>query len=263
VGEPGVGPKIDVSQIELQAIPEGVFPAAYPRADFRVCLTPSAHQDILAHSRTDTSIELCGVLVGRVFKDSFGPFAVIEDIVRGENAENRGAQVTFTHATWAHVFREMEEKYPDKRIVGWYHTHPGFGIFLSPMDMFIQENFFNLPWQTAFVVDPLSGGEGLFVWRDGKAAPATQYWVGEDVRIARPRATHVAKPLAEVLAPEPQPLSAAKPATLRTRSVAWDVVQVTLLAAILLALLFEPQVRLGMERLLSFCGRLLCKGRGG
>ena len=56
-------------------------------------------------------------------------------------------------------------------MIGWYHTHPGFGIFLSDMDVFICDNFFNLPWQVAFVYDPLGGDEGNFVWRAGQAEP--------------------------------------------------------------------------------------------
>jgi hypothetical protein len=61
----------------------------------------------------------------------------------------------------------MERQHPTRRILGWYHTHPGFGIFLSDMDMFIHGNFFNLPWQVALVYDPHSGEEGLFLWKDG------------------------------------------------------------------------------------------------
>ncbi len=31
---------------------------------------------------------------------------------------------------------------PNIDIVGWYHTHPSFGIFLSHHDLFIHQNFF-------------------------------------------------------------------------------------------------------------------------
>jgi len=37
------------------------------------------------------------------------------------------------------------------------------------MDLFIQDNFFNLPWQVALVYDPIGEKEGLFVWRKGKS----------------------------------------------------------------------------------------------
>jgi proteasome lid subunit RPN8/RPN11 len=242
--------KIDISQIKDQHIPDGVFPAAYPQADFRVYFDPDTHRHILAHSRTNTSMELCGVLVGRVLKDAFGPFALVDGIIRGEHAENHGAQVTFTQETWAHIFAELDRSHAGKTIIGWYHTHPGFGIFLSPMDMFIQEHFFNLPSQTAFVVDPCSGNEGLFQWRDGKAVPVPQYWVGSAVHTPAERASRrnsegaspvpqpQKKPEADIVVRTAAPLPA--PPLPRSRSVAWDIAEIVLLCVILVfvALLF-------------------------
>jgi hypothetical protein len=67
-----------------------------------------------------------------------------------------------------HIQTEMDRSYADKRILGWYHTHPGFGIFLSEMDMFIHRNFFNLPWQLAYVYDPHADEDGMFTWKREK-----------------------------------------------------------------------------------------------
>src|SRR5207247_9572037 len=64
----------------------------------------------------------------------------------------------------------MDQSYPDMRILGWYHTHPGHGIFLSDMDLFIHKHFFNLPWHVAFVFDPQNQEEGLFAWRNSNMA---------------------------------------------------------------------------------------------
>ena len=80
-------------------------------------------------------------------------------------AEERRASITFTHETWAHINAVREERYPELRIVGWFHTHPGYGVFLSGYDLFIHRNFFNLPWQLAYVIDPVGGEAGFFGWR--------------------------------------------------------------------------------------------------
>ena len=37
------------------------------------------------------------------------------------------------------------------------------------MDNFIQDNFFNEPWQIATVYDPHADEEGTFFWRGGKS----------------------------------------------------------------------------------------------
>jgi len=124
MSEPLTPNNIDVSQLRDEPISKGRFPAAYPCVDFRVWIAPDAHQRILAHAQTNTKVELCGVLIGEVQRDAFGPFAIIEDIIKGERARNQGAQVTFTQDTWSHIFAEADQQHQGKRIIGWYHTHP-------------------------------------------------------------------------------------------------------------------------------------------
>jgi hypothetical protein len=104
--------------------------------------------------------------------------------IRGEGAETRFAEVTFTHQTWAKINAEMDTKFTSSAIVGWYHTHPDFGIFLSDRDRFIHEHFFSGPGQIAHVIDPIRGLEGVFVWRDAKPAIAPHFWVGDQIMVA-------------------------------------------------------------------------------
>jgi proteasome lid subunit RPN8/RPN11 len=63
-------------------------------------------------------------------------------------------------------------------MVGWYHTHPGFGIFLSGMDLFIHQNFFTQLWHVAFVLDPRARTSGFFTWNRHKSEvkPAQFPW---------------------------------------------------------------------------------------
>ena len=62
----------------------------------------------------------------------------------------------------------MDSRFAHLTIVGWYHTHPDFGVFLSDRDRFIHEHFFAHPGQIAHVIDPIRKTEGVFVWREGK-----------------------------------------------------------------------------------------------
>jgi proteasome lid subunit RPN8/RPN11 len=139
------------------------------REFFQAVIRRDVLQEIHAHGLSTLEAEVCGVLVGNVYRDDRGPYLHIHASIRGDKAEGHAAQVTFTSATWDHIHSVMEKQHPDAKIVGWYHTHPGFGIFLSGMDLFIQDNFFNLPWQVAFVYDPVGKDEGMFVWRGGKS----------------------------------------------------------------------------------------------
>jgi proteasome lid subunit RPN8/RPN11 len=173
----------DVGNIDAAEWPHRDWPAASgePRgAGFGVVVKRSVLNAVNRHGQSAPNIEVCGVLVGNVCRDAAGPFLHVEAAIRGDFAGGSAAQVTFTAETWSHIQGVMEREHPDQRIVGWYHTHPGFGIFLSDMDLFIHGNFFNLPWQVAFVYDPVSGEEGMFVWREGKAQRG-EFAVEEDV----------------------------------------------------------------------------------
>ena len=101
-------------------------------------------EEILEYSNKDLVREVGGFLLGEVHQQE--PNCVI---------------IRYLNDT-------LWERYPNESavMVGWYHTHPGFGIFLSAYDMFIQRNFFSNPWQIAMVVDPRRQELGFFHWRN-------------------------------------------------------------------------------------------------
>jgi proteasome lid subunit RPN8/RPN11 len=170
----------DVGEIVMEELTAAEFPAPQVLERLRVYLEPEVHTAMIAHACENTHIELCGVMLGNLLRDEYGPFLRIIAAVRGEHAANQAAQVTFTQETWTHIHHEMDTRYPGLKMVGWYHTHPGFGIFLSNMDLFIHENFFNLPENVAFVIDPQSSEEGFFCWKLGVVKRIQRYWVGAE-----------------------------------------------------------------------------------
>ncbi|MEA2710828.1 MAG: hypothetical protein QOF78_3429 [Phycisphaerales bacterium] len=160
----------------------------------QVIFKQSVLNDIYIHGRSAADIEVCGVLVGNVYHDAMGPFVFVEANIQGNFSSGKAAQVTFTAKTWAHIQDVMDKNHPDQRILGWYHTHPGHGIFLSDMDLFIHKNFFSLPWHLAFVFDPQNQEEGLFAWRTGNLA-IESFVVQKDAPPASPKvARRVADP---------------------------------------------------------------------
>ena len=131
-----------------------------------VVLNERSSKFIYKYSLSDTSQELGGILLGD-YTEIKGQYRVrVEAAIEAKYTEAAKGSVTFTHKTWDYINKIRDEQYPDYSVVGWFHTHPGFGIFLSSHDKFIQENFFNLPWQVAYVVDPLSGKHGFFGWHN-------------------------------------------------------------------------------------------------
>jgi proteasome lid subunit RPN8/RPN11 len=143
---------------------------ATERARPSVAIGSDVVRQIRRHARSSIKTEVCGVLVGHESSDGME----VEACISGLNAEQAGAHVTFTQDTWEHIYKVKDQQYPNQRIVGWYHSHPGFGIFLSDHDTFIHKNFFCSPKQVAWVCDPHSDEEGCFGWVNGRIERLTQ-----------------------------------------------------------------------------------------
>ncbi|HLQ52411.1 MAG TPA: Mov34/MPN/PAD-1 family protein, partial [Terriglobales bacterium] len=122
----------------------------------RLVIDSEVLRRIRQHARSQSKSEVCGVLVGR---EQNGKLEVSASIA-GVNATQGGTHVTFTQDTWEHIYKIKDRDYSEERILGWYHSHPGFGVFLSDHDTFIHKNFFSSPQQIAWVYDPHTDEEG-------------------------------------------------------------------------------------------------------
>jgi proteasome lid subunit RPN8/RPN11 len=152
--------------------------------DLPIFLDRKPADAIERHALRDTSVELGGILLGKECVDdqTGAPFVWITEALEAKHYENTQASFTYTHDSWQEITRERDRLHPDLDIVGWYHTHPDFGIFLSGHDLFIHQNFFNQPLQVAYVVDPIRQTRGFFQWRDGGAAPVGGFVLTADRR---------------------------------------------------------------------------------
>ena len=143
--------------------------AGYPSAEFlRVYLHIEVMRAVEAHAASFPEREVGGVLLGKfaVYQDR--PYVRVEQVVLGLKAEGSATQLTFTHETWRQINEAKDREHPDLQIVGWYHSHPDLGIFLSRDDLYIHRNFFANERQVALVVDPINHDRGLFVWQHGE-----------------------------------------------------------------------------------------------
>ena len=172
----------DADGIQMGGLPRWPMPPRVVgrRETYQILIRRSVLNDVRAHALSQPDTEVCGVLVGTLYRDAIGPWAFVAANIRGNYAAGRNAQVTFTSETWTDIHRQMEERFPRQRILGWYHSHPGFGIFLSDMDVFIHEHFFSGPEQVAFVDDPKGGDRGVFVWRRGRPV-REEFLIDEDL----------------------------------------------------------------------------------
>ncbi len=146
-----------------------------PRCD--IFLAQSAYRKCVEHTASDMDREVGGMLVGEVRTDPERKqtYVVIQDILPALFTDSGETHVTFTQHTLVHLNAQMEDLFPGKRIVGWYHTHPRLGVFLSSHDTFLHRNFFKDPTQVALVVDPYYGNAGFFCWQDNQTFDPARY----------------------------------------------------------------------------------------
>jgi proteasome lid subunit RPN8/RPN11 len=119
---------------------------------------PDLLTQIEKHCYSTLEYEVGGMLFGKITSTT----TQINGFVPALKASKQLVTLTFTHDVWDAILKEGEEKFPGQQIVGWYHTHPSFGIFLSDYDQFIQTEFFKQKGQVALVVDPVAGKLGWF-----------------------------------------------------------------------------------------------------
>jgi proteasome lid subunit RPN8/RPN11 len=135
------------------------------RAAVSVFLTQPAFVRICALAGRDMDNEVGGVLIGlwRADKTSGEQYIVAEAALPARHTRQGSAFLTFTQDTLVAFQQEQEERYPGKRIVGWFHTHPRMGVFLSDYDLWLHTHFFPEPWQVALVIEPHGQTGGFFV----------------------------------------------------------------------------------------------------
>lgn len=149
--------------------------------DVKVYIKQDVYKALEKLSASDISKELGSILIGDYCQELGKTNVIISNFVEAKYTDASASTLTFTHETWDYIHSEHERLYPEKKIIGWQHTHPNYGIFLSNYDMFIQENFFNLPFQVAYVIDPIQNIRGFFQWKNGKIEKLKGYYIYDEV----------------------------------------------------------------------------------
>ena len=140
----------------------------------RVFMAPRAYVRVCAHAGSDLEHEVGGALVGlqRVDRETGEAFIVIEAALPARHTRYGRSYLTFTQDSLVAIHHELENRFPGREILGWYHTHPGMGVFLSGYDQWLHEHFFPETWQVALVVEPRGSEGGFFLRRtDGRLDP--------------------------------------------------------------------------------------------
>ncbi len=139
-------------------------------SEMLVFVTQSAEKQLINHLSVDPNNETGGALVGNAYycpTEQKHYTEIVGSISAPYTIGNR-VHFRFTPECWQEILRTQKEHYPQTTIVGWYHSHPGHGIFLSGTDLNTQRLSFRQIWQIATVYDPIRHEIGYFYGGQGK-----------------------------------------------------------------------------------------------
>jgi proteasome lid subunit RPN8/RPN11 len=143
-----------------------------------VFVTQNAYVRMCAHAGSDLDNEVGGWMAGKYCRDSLhgNPFIIIDTVLPAVHTEQGAAHLTFTGDTQVALHNHLEEHYPDKVFLGWYHTHPRMGVFFSHWDAWLHQNFFPEPWQVALVIEPHKSIGGFFIRQEDGSLDQRAYF---------------------------------------------------------------------------------------
>lgn len=120
-------------------------------------ISKTAAEKMINHSKRYGRIhrEAMGFMLGDVCRQDRYRFVIVRDIVTGALLSSAD-RVRFDNDSYSELFSELDSSGFDYVIVGWYHSHPGYGCFMSQIDLNTQVTSFHESYHSAVVVDPIN-----------------------------------------------------------------------------------------------------------
>ncbi len=152
---------------------------AREREGFELYISKLAEEKIRNHaiSHIDDRKEVMGLMLGGVYKDGGKEYALVRDVVTTD-LEASAVRVRFHKSSFEKLFESLDQVGFDYVMVGWYHSHPGYGCFMSSTDVHTQKSMFNKRFHSAVVIDPIHKEIEAFYLKDGRveSRPFAVYW---------------------------------------------------------------------------------------
>ncbi|KDQ20688.1 hypothetical protein BOTBODRAFT_26705 [Botryobasidium botryosum FD-172 SS1] len=147
---------------------------------------------MLKHGRAGVPMEVMGLMLGE-FVDDY-TVRVIDVFAMPQSG------TTVTVESVDHVFQtKMKEMLKQtgrpEMVIGWYHSHPGFGCWLSSVDINTQQSFEQLnPRSVAVVIDPIQSVKGKVVIDAFRLINPHSVVLGQEPRQTTSNIGHINKP---------------------------------------------------------------------
>ena len=148
-------------------------PTAQNDGPLLVFLEESCLKSMEKHAADDILREQAGILCGHTYINDSQLYINITAALPVDTVSD-AAHFVFHETSWQAIWNRRDDS---STILGWYHTHPGMGVFLSDTDLRTLKLHFSAPWQIAIVIDPVIGQSGVFTGAEGNKISSDRIYV--------------------------------------------------------------------------------------
>lgn len=152
---------------------------------------------MLKHGRAGVPLEVMGLMLGE-FTDEY-TVRVVDVFAMPQSGT--GVSVEAVDPVFQQKFMDMvKQTGRGESVVGWYHSHPGFGCWLSGVDVNTHKSFEQLdPRAVAVVVDPVQSVKGKVVIDAFRSINRQLMMMGKEPRQTTSNIGHLKKPNIQAL----------------------------------------------------------------
>lgn len=152
---------------------------------------------MLRHGRAGVPMEVMGLMLGEFVDD----YTVRVVDVFAMPQSGTGVSVEAVDPVFQTKMMDMlRHTGRQETVVGWYHSHPGFGCWLSSVDINTQQSFEQLtPRAVAVVVDPIQSVKGKVVIDAFRLINPQTLMMGHEPRQTTSNVGHLNKPSIQAL----------------------------------------------------------------
>ncbi|XP_062435093.1 26S proteasome non-ATPase regulatory subunit 14 isoform X1 [Rhea pennata] len=163
----------------------------------QVYISSLALLKMLKHGRAGVPMEVMGLMLGE-FVDDY-TVRVIDVFAMPQSGT--GVSVEAVDPVFqAKMLDMLKQTGRPEMVVGWYHSHPGFGCWLSGVDINTQQSFEALSERAvAVVVDPIQSVKGKVVIDAFRLINANMMVLGHEPRQTTSNLGHLNKPSIQAL----------------------------------------------------------------
>lgn len=132
-----------------------------PDSSEKIVISSLALLKMLKHGRAGVPMEVMGLMLGS-FVDEYT--TVVVDVFAMPQSGTSVSIEAVDPVFQSKMLEMLKQTDRSENVVGWYHSHPGFGCWLSGVDVNTHQSFEKLdPRNIAVVVDPIQSVKGKVV----------------------------------------------------------------------------------------------------